>query len=987
MATICPSILAATVCLNNACPNPHDTSNFCQICNIALTTAAQYNAHVRTAAHSQALNASQWLKCTPCNRHYLRGSLEQKKHEKTNGHIQLVARHPVGGDPAVVEISAPPKQTRCDACRQTFLSSTYDEHRRTPAHITRERVYNYNNAVLRSQANQRGVEVSGSQNGIDLGVRAPAPDTNATPTEILLKCVGETPVSLTHVRTSSSVGLQSNFRLCFTITTVQLPTTIAPEGNVATQVSFNPQGQRGRFEDRLEFVFQDNAGTFVITRPVKATAGNNDLVALAATTPYRRPRRAREREESNQDIIDVEDEQEDRPRKKNKRGLGLPAIPKDIQQLLRQVPNEDLIRDFRERFLPAEGLTMATYQKYWTNLVHAEHFQAEQDLKAFDMDDVQLQKTEHLYRLTVPGLAEKRPSVLEGDRIKLHPHSKPDDIWFRGIVRKVEGLTVLISFHGSFPHTPTEKYDVQFLINPVTFMRMKKALAVGQKRSNVLFPTTEDMQPMSNAAQNPEQDIVLYNRILGANLEQRNAVTQVTRLPPGSPPFIVFGPPGTGKTVTVVECISQLLDNEKNRILACAPSNPASDVIAQRLISLRGLQPDKLLRVNARGRPRQDLPEELNPYSVYDGKEFSAFSAEKLNSYQVIIATCSSSAFLYRQGVDPGAFTHIFIDEAGQGSEPEIMIPILLMAGPKTNIILSGDPKQLGPVISSPVARPLGLNLSYLERLMASPAYDEVAMRGVSVAKLLQNFRSHASIISFPNEQFYRNELIAHASQDIANSLVNWNRLPTANFPVIFDAVAGEDMREGTSPSYFNPHEVSLVKDYVQGLAPFIASTSKIGIVTPYKAQVGKIRKLLKDNNITDVDIGSVEQFQGQERQVIIVSTVRSNRDLLSFDVRHTLGFVAHTKRLNVAITRAQSLLVVVGDPIVLGLDPLWRRFMYFVHRSGGWKGAPFPWNPDANPDDDPATFDGAEQDIRDLLRRANEAGSPGELDPTGGDE
>ena len=83
-----------------------------------------------------------------------------------------------------------------------------------------------------------------------------------------------------------------------------------------------------------------------------------------------------------------------------------------------------------------------------------------------------------------------------------------------------------------------------------------------------------------------------------------------------------------------------------------------------------------------------------------------------------------------------------------------------------------------------------------------------------------------------------------------------------------------------------------------------------------------------------------------------------------------------------VAVTRAQSLLVVVGDPLVLGLDTLWRRFLYFIYRSGGWKGVPFPWDPDADPEEDPATFDRAEQDLRELLRRATEPGSPGEMDP-----
>ncbi|KAG8686305.1 hypothetical protein FRC11_009171 [Ceratobasidium sp. 423] len=780
-------------------------------------------------------------------------------------------------------------------------------------------------------------------------------------------------------RTSSSVGTrQTRGQSCFSVTTAQLPVAITPRSSVAAQVYFDPRGQRGQFEDRLEFVFRDQAGTFVITRPVMAIAGTDDLVALAPTAPYQRMRRARERD-INQDIIDIERGEviAIAPSVGYRRNLKVEGIPEGIRRLLGKGRIEVQIRDFGERFLPGT-FDMDTFQKYWSNLVHAEHIQAEIDLREFDMDDVTLQKANNSYR----------PSVIVGDNIKVHPHSEPEKVWYRGVVREVETITVLIAFNEKFPHAPGALYDVQFVLNPVPFKRMIQALGVKPKRPEVLFPQVEDVTASSIATQNLEgsaAEMELYNNIIGANEEQRNAILKVVRLPPGSPPFIIFGPPGTGKTVTVVECISQLLNDEEACILACAPSNSASDLIAQRLIDLRGLKPSELLRLNALWRPRITLPENLVEYSLMNsaGNIFRLPDLEQLKSYRVVVGTCSTTALLYALGVDPGRFTHIFIDEVGQGSEPEVMIPILTMAGPKTNIVLSGDPKQLGPVIRSPVARPLGLNFSYLDRLMASPAYDEVTMRGISVTKLLQNFRSHESIISFPNEEFYRNELVAHAPRNVADSLLNWGGLVSQGFPIVFEA----DMQEERSPSYFNPHEASLVKEYVQGLIPFIATPRNIGIVTPYKAQVRKIRKLLKDNGVTNIDIGSVEQFQGQERQVIIVSTVRSNKDLLSFDLKHTLGFVSNPKRLNVAITRAQSLLVVIGDPLVLGLDSLWRRFLYFVYRSGGWKGAPFPWDPEADPDEDPAIFDEAEQDLRELLRRATEAGSPSELDPIGVDE
>ncbi|CAE6369801.1 unnamed protein product [Rhizoctonia solani] len=986
MSTVCPSLLTKGFCLNDACSLRHDTSNFCMTCNVALNTAAEYNNHIKTNAHVQALDRPQWLKCEPCNFYYRRGSREQTSHENTSAHNQHMIHLPIGADPPIVEVDIPPNWTSCDACRRKFPSSDWDSHCQSSGHITRQRIFDYNNAVMKSQLNQRGIEIPGQLDGIDLGIHSPNSGTENTPTVIWLKCVVQSSVSLMRARISSLVGTRrTGGPSCFSMTTASLPVAITPQGSLAAQVYFNPRGQRGQFEDRLEFVFRDQVGTFVITRPVRAIAGTDDLVALAPTAPYQRARRARERD-IDQEIIDIEREEAVLPQVKYKHSLRVAEIPDDMRTLLGRGRIEDQIQVLRERFLP-ETFDINTFQQHWSNLVYAEHIQAEIDLKEFDMDDITLQRTNNSYRLTVPGLSEKRPSVIVGDKIKIHPHSEPDKVWYMGLVCEIETTTVLVAFNRRFPHTPGALYDIQFVLNPVPFKRMIQALNMTPKRPEVLFPQVEDVTRSSISAQNLEDaEIELYNHIIGSNEEQYNAITKVIRLPPGSPPFIVFGPPGTGKTVTIVECISQLLNDENVRVLACAPSNSASDLIAQRLIYLRGLQTNELLRLNALWRPRITLPEDLVDYSIMNttGSGFQAPTLEQLKPYRVIVTTCSSAALLYGLGITPGTFTHVFIDEAGQGSEPEIMIPILTMSGPNTNIILSGDPKQLGPVIHSPVARSLGMNVSYLDRLMATPAYEEVTMRGISVTKLLQNFRSHESIISFPNEEFYRNELVAHAPESVADSLLNWKGLASPNFPVVFDAVRGEDMQEERSPSYFNPHEASLVKEYVQGLLPFIASPRNIGIVTPYKAQVRKLRKLLKDNEITDIDIGSVEQFQGQERQVIIVSTVRSNKDLLSFDLKHTLGFVSNPKRLNVAITRAQSLLIVIGDPLVLGLDNLWRRFMYFVYHSGGWKGAPFPWNPDTNPNEDSATFNAAEQDLRDLLRRAAEVGSPGELDPVG---
>ena len=103
---------------------------------------------------------------------------------------------------------------------------------------------------------------------------------------------------------------------------------------------------------------------------------------------------------------------------------------------------------------------------------------------------------------------------------------------------------------------------------------------------------------------------------------------------------------------------------------------------------------------------------------------------EELEKYRVIVSTCSSASVPYGIGVNPGHFTHIFVDEAGQATEAEVMIPIRACLGETSRVILSGDPKQLGPIVRSPIASKLGMGKSYLERLMENPLYDSVNERG-----------------------------------------------------------------------------------------------------------------------------------------------------------------------------------------------------------------------------------------------------------------
>ncbi|KAG8929262.1 hypothetical protein FRC01_004609 [Tulasnella sp. 417] len=288
--------------------------------------------------------------------------------------------------------------------------------------------------------------------------------------------------------------------------------------------------------------------------------------------------------------------------------------------------------------------------------------------------------------------------------------------------------------------------------------------------------------------------------------------------------------------------------------------------------------------------------------------------------------------------------------------EPEIMVPIKTMANENTRIILSGDPKQLGPIIRSAVASRLGLATSFLNRLVERDVYSDRANSGITMVKLTKNWRSHNTILRFPNDNFYNGELEACGPRMVIDSLLGSPVLANKNFPVVFHGIAGLDAREEGSPSFFNVDEISLIYKYVEELRMDRTrriTDQDIGVISPYNAQGKKLRKRLQPQ-YENIDVGSVEKFQGQERKVILITTVRSQRSNVQHDLKHLLGFLVSPRRMNVALTRAKALLVVVGNPRILGLDPLWRKFLNYVYRNGGWKGLEPDWDPSQDPPDGP---------------------------------
>jgi superfamily I DNA and/or RNA helicase len=227
----------------------------------------------------------------------------------------------------------------------------------------------------------------------------------------------------------------------------------------------------------------------------------------------------------------------------------------------------------------------------------------------------------------------------------------------------------------------------------------------------------------------------------------------------------------------------------------------------------------------------------------------------------------------------------------------------------------------LPPTILSPAAAERGLAVSLMERI--------VGLYGSTVARLLTvQYRMHTAIMGFPNAEFYGGRLAADPS-------VSGRRL-CEEPPVRFVDTAGAGFDEEPEPdggSRRNPREADTAARAVRRLRAAGVSAGAIGVITPYRGQVRLLRDLLADEE--EVEVDSVDGFQGREKDAVVVSLVRSNAE-------GDIGFLADTRRTNVALTRARSCLVVVGDSATLSHDPFYRRMVAHFDSIGAYTSV---WN------------------------------------------
>ncbi|KAJ8676511.1 hypothetical protein QAD02_012298 [Eretmocerus hayati] len=559
-------------------------------------------------------------------------------------------------------------------------------------------------------------------------------------------------------------------------------------------------------------------------------------------------------------------------------------------------------------------------------------------------------KDKDFFKIYVDGLMEERPSVRPEDLVEIRD-AESNVLYVLRVINVMDKY--LLAVGGARfcqQHRPDKQYNISFRFGNYTFRCCHFALSLINQfqLTPLLFPVRRETCPKVG-----DRDF-WFNESVKNNPQQKQAVLRIANKSSFPAPYILYGPPGTGKTATVVEAICQIYQsNPSDNILVCTPSNSAGDVITRRLLNYI---PDRdIYRMYSPSKEGSSIDEAIVGCSNFVDGQVMMLPREIVLSKKILICTLCAATRLIFMRFRETHFSYIFIDEAGQATEPDTLIPFNLSSSCDTGrigrlhgqVIISGDPQQLGPGIRSKIAEPL-LGRSMLERLMDCEPYkknEHGAYNPSYITKLIRNYRSHPLVIRVSNELFYDQELESHGPDEVIRKAEDWKHLVKIKFPIIFHGVEGTEKKDERSPSVYNVEEIKIVVHYVRLVLGSrfknrTISQKDIGIITPFSEQRRKLHQNLEDNGFGDVEVGTVELFQGREKDIIILSTVRSRT--FFHDNRLHIGFLSNPKRFNVALTRAKALLIVVGNPTVLQTDKYWWYFLKFCLDNKACRGMEF---------------------------------------------
>lgn len=548
-----------------------------------------------------------------------------------------------------------------------------------------------------------------------------------------------------------------------------------------------------------------------------------------------------------------------------------------------------------------------------------------------------------------------------GDIVSVSPRKAEIDSPPTGTVTRATKNQVTIAFDRHPPTWMSEgRLRLDITANDVTFDRARSALVKWKGMDSGIKRDRREMILGNTPPRFEKQQPFEPTRPL--NPEQRDAVALALS---ARDLALVHGPPGTGKSTVLAELAAQW-GRQGKRILCTAASNAAVDHLLELCLEnglkavrvghparvLPHLQehtldllveahPDRMLardlfdeafdlmgyarKQRDRGRSRErfsnareasrDAGKLMDDARVLEKKAI----ASVLDGAQVVCATLSmlEGHVLSRQEFDVA-----LLDEATQAIEPLSFLAFLKAPV----VVMAGDPQQLAPTIISIEAQKQGLGRSLFERVLGD--------FGDGVKRMLkEQYRMHETIMRFPSDMTYGGQLRAHpsvAERTLAPLLSTTVDAP----PVLFLDTAGKGFEESKAPqteSLRNEGEATLVVARVKELVNAGLNPRELAIITPYRAQAQFLRESFGDD--TELEIDTVDSFQGREKDAVLLSLVRSNDE-------QQLGFLEDLRRLNVAITRPRRHLFIVGDSATLSSHPFFAKWLEFITAAGGYRSA-----------------------------------------------
>ena len=572
------------------------------------------------------------------------------------------------------------------------------------------------------------------------------------------------------------------------------------------------------------------------------------------------------------------------------------------------------------------------------------------------------------------GRSLPRYSLNPGDVVSLSGFLTPPEERPAGTVYEKDRFRITVAFTGRIPGwIESEKsYQLSLSENRTTYQRMYEALQMTRtaehSRVALLRDISLGLKKPRLGDPVPKETYQGFDPSL--NDDQKKAVAMALE---AEDILLIHGPPGTGKTRVLTEIIHQAFQKAQT-VLVSAPSNAACDHLVEclvakkipvtrlghparitervrehtlnyklvahpyaKMIDAHEARLEQLARQKERRQDRRvmsweernEMRDEVNRLrdDIRDLK--TQIFKQVWNASDVVVAThtvCGDPLIRAK------AFDWVILDEATQGIEPATWIP--MRHGGK--IILAGDHCQLPPTVfrSRPGERGLGFTL--FERL------HEI-LGAKSKVRLERQYRMHEHIMDFSSREFYDGALTADPSVagHVLKDLLNVKAEELDGTPVVFLDTAGlgyeEEIEDGTESRY-NSQEARLVVKELNRLLKAGVPAQDIAIISPYSAQVKLLTGMILGDksdpgDLASLEIDSVDAFQGREKEAVIVSLVRSNRE-------GKLGFLTDTRRMNVAMTRAKRKLIMIGDSATLSNHAFFEDLFRYVESVNGYQSA-----------------------------------------------